>query len=87
MSEEVISDDKVVQKWGNSLALRIGAKVAAAAHLEEGSPVKVEVVQEGILIRRAGKPRLTLEQKLALFDPLRHGGEAMASGRTGNEVF
>jgi antitoxin MazE len=34
-----------------------------------------------------GKPRLTLAQKLALFDPERHGGEVMATTRVGSEVL
>jgi antitoxin MazE len=30
------------------------------------------------LIKPVGEPKLTLAQKLAAFDPARHGGEAMA---------
>ena len=40
-----------------------------------------------VLVAAAGEPRLTLKQKLALFDPERHGGEAMATVRIGNEVL
>jgi antitoxin MazE len=52
-----------------------------------GLPVTVEVVEEGILLRAAGKPKLTLAQKLKAFDPAVHSGEAMASGLVGTEVF
>jgi antitoxin MazE len=83
----VIADDKIVQKWGNSLGLRISAKVAQAARLTEGSPVKLEVVEDGVLIRRAGNPRLTLEQRLERFDPEKHGGEFMPSTPVGREIF
>ena len=34
-----------------------------------------------------GKPQLTLAQKLKAFDPAVHGGEVMATGRVGAEVF
>ena len=78
---------QIVQQWGNGLAVRITAPVAKAARFSRGLPVTVEAVEEGILIRPAGKPRLTLEQKLKAFDPKIHGGEAMVSGRAGAEVF
>lgn len=81
------SAEQVVQQWGNGLAVRLTAKIAKAAHLALGQPVKVEVVKEGVLLRLAGNPRLTLEQKIKLFDPARHGGEIMADAPVGREVF
>ena len=78
---------QIVQEWGNGLAVRITAPVARAARLTRGQPITVEVVEQGVLIRTAGKPRLTLAQKLKSFDPKIHGGEVMASGRVGAEVF
>ncbi len=38
-------------------------------------------------MRTRGQPRLTLAQKLKALDPVLHGGEAMAAGRVGAEVF
>ncbi len=76
-----------VQAWGNSLAVRIPAAVARAAHLVVGQPVAVEVADGVVTVKPAGKPRLTLAQKLKAFDSALHGGEAMASGRAGAEVF
>jgi antitoxin MazE len=40
-----------------------------------------------VLLRAAGKPKLSLAQKLKAFDPEVHGGEAMASGLLGAEKF
>lgn len=34
-----------------------------------------------------GKPKLSLVQKLASFDPDLHGGEVMPNARVGREVF
>jgi hypothetical protein len=34
-------------------------------------------------VRAIGEPKLSLAQKLALFDPDRHGGEVMTTGRIG----
>jgi antitoxin MazE len=79
--------EQTVQEWGNGLAVRITAKVAKAARLSRGQPIKVEVVDGGVFLRVAGKPKLTLAQKLKAFDPVKHGGEAMATGRIGAEVF
>ena len=81
------SAEQVVQQWGNGLAVRLTAKIAKAAHLAVGQPVKVEVVKDGVLLRPAGKPRLSLAQKIKLFDPAKHGGEVMADAPVGREVF
>ena len=85
--KESVKIGQIVQEWGNGLAVRITAPVARAAKLTRGQPITIEVVKQGVLIRSAGKPRLTLAQKLKAFDPKIHGGEAMISGRIGSEVF
>ena len=76
-----------IQKWGNSLAVRIPAGVARSARLSEGQPVVVAAYDAGVAITPVGAPRLTLAQKLARFDPKKHGREFMATGRVGAEVF
>lgn len=53
-----------VQKWGNSLALRIPHAFAAEAGLRNESPVEVSLV-EGKLVVTAAAPQPTLEQLLA----------------------
>ena len=84
---EAVKVKQTVQEWGNGLAVRITAPVAKAARFARGLPISVEVVDGGVFLRVEGKPRLTLAQKLRAFDPLEHGGEAMAGGRVGVEVF
>ena len=76
-----------VQQWGNSPAVRIPAAVARSARFVVGQPVEVSVAEEGVLVKLAGKPKLTLAQKLAAFDPATHGGEAMAGRPIGNEAL
>lgn len=83
----VVKVEQTVQEWGNGLGVRITAPVAKAARFARGLPVTVEVVEGGVFVRAAGKPKLTLAQKLKAFDPKRHGGEAMATGRLGAERF
>lgn len=76
-----------VQQWGNSLAVRIPAAVARSARFRVGQPVEVSAQELDVLVKAIGEPRLTLAQKLAAFDPARHGGEAMATRAVGNEVW
>jgi len=73
------SANLTIQQWGNSLAVRIPASVARAVGFRLGQPVALSVEDTAILVSKAGEPRLTLAQKLALFDPDRHGEESMAT--------
>jgi len=50
-----------VGKWGNNLALRLPADIAAATQLREGERVEIETQESTILIRRI-QPRLSLEE-------------------------
>jgi len=85
--KSMIAAELTVQAWGNGLGVRITAPIAKAAHVARGTPIKVEVVEGGLFLRVAGKPKLSLAQKLKRFDPEVHGGEVMATGRVGKEVF
>jgi antitoxin MazE len=76
-----------IQQWGNSLAVRIPAAIARSAHFAVGQPVELTVEADGVVVKPVGEPKLSLAQKLALFDPVKHGGEAMATSRVGVEVF
>jgi len=76
-----------IQKWGNSLAVRLPAPIVRAARLSVGQPVAVSAEEFGVAVRLLGKPTLTLAQKLALFDESKHGGELMKSAPIGREVF
>jgi antitoxin MazE len=87
MTTATLTAHQVIQEWGNGLGIRITAPVAKAARLERGVPVQIEVVESGLLLRVAGKPKLTLAQKLKLFDPARHGGEVMALAPVGAEII
>ena len=82
-----VSADQTIREWGTGLGVRITAPIAKAARFARGLPIKVEVVDGGVFLRVVGKPRLTLAQKLGAFDPAVHGGEIMATGRVGAEVF
>ncbi len=76
-----------VQKWGNSLAVRIPAPIARCAHFHLGTPVELSAKDNQIIVKPTGEPKLTLEERLELFDPKKHGGETMASELIGVEKF
>jgi antitoxin MazE len=81
------SANLTIQRWGNSLAVRIPSLVAKSARLEVGQPVVVRVHDEGVAIVPVGDRALTLAERLAKFDPHRHGGEAMVAPRVGKEAM
>lgn len=54
-----------IQKWGNSLALRIPKTFALDAQLENNSFVEISIVEGKIIIAPVSAPRLTLEELLA----------------------
>lgn len=76
-----------VQRWGNSLAVRIPAAVARSAHLTLGQPVEVSARDSTVFVKAIGPAKPTLAQKLSAFDPALHGGEVMAAAPVGNEAL
>ena len=48
---------------------------------------RIQTVVDAAVSRPDVKPRLTLEQKLELFDLARHGGEVMANAPVGRECL
>ena len=54
-----------VQRWGNSLAVRIPKPLADEAGLKVNSPVKLSLRDKKLVIAPVVKPALSLEQLLA----------------------
>lgn len=54
--------ETTIQKWGNSLAVRLPKDVATKLALREGSRVEVREGTTGILIRRTPRPRRSLTE-------------------------
>jgi antitoxin MazE len=54
-----------VQKWGNSLALRIPKSFAAEVGLNQNSSVEMSLRDGELIVVPAEKPRFTLKQLLA----------------------
>ena len=54
-----------VQKWGNSLALRLPKVLADEASIEEGTRVELVRTSEGVLLKAKRKPQYRLSELLA----------------------
>ncbi|MDD2574381.1 MAG: AbrB/MazE/SpoVT family DNA-binding domain-containing protein [Bacillota bacterium] len=54
-----------IQKWGNSRAVRIPKGIMEAAGLYEDDRVEIKAVKGTIVIGRAGKKHIKLEERLA----------------------
>lgn len=78
MSEAVLD----IKQWGNSLGVRLPAAVAREAHLHVDQRVRVSVEGDHVIITPVDNAPLTLEQRLAAYDPKRHGGEQMAASQS-----
>ena len=73
MTEAVLD----IKQWGNNLGVRLPVAVARAAHLHVDQRVRITVENGAVVIRPVEETAHTLEQRLAKFDPAKHGSEFM----------
>jgi len=76
-----------VQKWGNSLALRIPKSFAEEAGLKNSSPVDVSLVDGRLVIAPVRKPKWTLHELLAQVTPDNLHREVDTGPAMGNESW
>jgi antitoxin MazE len=74
-----------IQKWGNSLAIRIPKPFASQLQLEAETPVELEVDDGRLVVRAANAP--TLEELVAQITPENVHGETDWGGPVGKEVW
>lgn len=58
-----------IQKWGNSLAVRLPKSVVEQKSLAEGEGVSVVIKEGVIVIEQLSKPKYTLDELLAHITP------------------
>ena len=76
-----------IKQWGNNLGVRLPAAIARESHLKAHQRVRISVINGEIIIKPITEVLLTLEQRLALFNPAEHnpaehGGEVMVASQT-----
>ena len=76
-----------VQKWGNSLAVRIPRPFAADLGIEEGTEVDVAVEDGGLVIRPLRRTRLSLADLLGAVDGGNVHGETDTGPAVGGESW
>ena len=76
-----------IQKWGNSLALRIPKSFAAETHLEQGTLVEVSLQNGTLLITPLPQPAITLEALLKRVTPQNLHHEVDTGPAVGGEVW
>lgn len=76
-----------VQKWGNSLALRIPKSFADEVGLQKESSVEVSLHDGKLVITPVTKPDLTLDQLLAKVTEENLHHEVDTGPATGNETW
>jgi antitoxin MazE len=85
-SKEITEMKTRVQKWGNSLALRIPKSFAIEAGLDQDAEVDVALVEGKLIVTPLPIPTFSLEQLLArITDDNRHD-EYDTGPAVGNEV-
>ena len=75
-----------VQRWGNSLAVRIPKAFAQEVGLEDGTPVDMRLVEEGLLVAPAADESLSLDDLLDGVTKANIHAEVDAGPSQGREV-
>lgn len=76
-----------IQKWGNSLALRIPKSFAVEAHLEQDSVVEMSLVDGKLVVVPITESALTIDQLLAGVTKKNLHREVDTGREIGNEVW
>jgi antitoxin MazE len=76
-----------IQKWGNSLALRIPRSFALESGLEKDSPVNLSLEEGRLVVTPLDRSSITLEQILERVSPENLHGEWPTGPAVGNEIW
>ncbi len=76
-----------IQKWGNSLALRIPKSFATESSIEEGSLVDMSIIEGRLVIEPISEPTYSLEELLAGITKENIHAEVDTGSPTGKEVW
>ena len=80
-----------IQKWGNSLALRIPKSYAEEANIQEGVPVDIKIEEHKIIIsakkKSKKKNKYSLEELLSDIKPENLHGEIDFGPPVGKEII
>lgn len=69
--QDVLTKPGKVAQWGNSAAVRLATATLETAHFQLEDQVEV-IAKEGEIVIRKQRPRVTMAELLARFDPKKH---------------
>ncbi|WLR51908.1 AbrB/MazE/SpoVT family DNA-binding domain-containing protein [Bacillus tianshenii] len=75
-----------VQKWGNSLAIRIPSHVAEAISIQQGSEIEL-TVENDVLVLKPKKKKPQLDELLSKITPENRHKEIDFGKKEGNELI
>jgi antitoxin MazE len=76
-----------IQKWGNSLALRIPRPFAEDSRLREHSPVDLSVRGGNLVVTALPEQEFSLDELVARITPRNRHHETETGGPVGSEVW
>ena len=76
-----------IQKWGNSLAVRIPKNLAEELHLQTNSEIEMVLEDRALVIRTISQPQYDLDELLAGVTSDNIHGEVDWGSPVGNEVW
>ena len=76
-----------IQKWGNSLGLRIPKSFANEASVEAGSTVDIAIEDGSLVVRPLRRPRYTLEELLRQVNVRNRHKEVSTGEPVGREAW
>lgn len=76
----------IVQKWGNSLGIRIPQKIAKECGLSHGSKVDIQIIEDKIIIKPT-EPIPKLEELMARITPENQHDEVDFGKAEGEEIW
>ncbi len=76
-----------IQKWGNSLALRISKSFAIESNIDSGTMVEVSLDEGRIMVLPVAEPEFSLEEMLTNVTPENIHGENDTGDRVGRETW
>ena len=77
----------IIQKWGNSLAVRIPKAMAAEASVKQGSNVDISVDAAGKMVIKAVKAKYTLKELVDQITPRNSHAETDWGVPQGKEIW
>jgi antitoxin MazE len=76
-----------VQRWGNSLGLRIPRAIAEEAEVRAGSPVEISIENGSLIVRPLTAPKYELAELLAKVKPRNLHREVQTGPGVGREIW